>query len=207
MSALRVVGAGLGRTGTHSLKVALERLLGGCCYHMAEVSQRPQDIPVFHAAARGEPVDWRKLFAGCTAAVDWPASAFWPHLAEAFPDAIILFSVRSADSWWKSASRTIFEVFDRGPGPKSPPGWHAMMTEVFARTFTSNYADEAAAKAAFDRHTADVRARAPAGRLVEWQAQDGWGPICAALGLAVPSEPFPVTNTAEQFRAQTRLDP
>jgi hypothetical protein len=207
MTELRVVGAGLGRTGTHSLKLALERLLGAPCYHMAEVFQRPQDVPVWHAAARGEPVDWRKLFDGYAAAVDWPASAFWPQIAEAFPDAIILLSSRSADSWWKSASRTIFEHFDRGAGgPERLPGWRAMINDLFANTFTAKYADEASAKAAFDRHNVDVRTRAPAGRLVEWRGQDGWGPICAALKIPVPDEPFPVSNTSEEFRAQTGLD-
>jgi hypothetical protein len=206
MTQLRVVGAGLGRTGTHSLKLALERLLGAPCYHMAEVFQQPQDVPVWHAAARGEPVDWRKLFDGYAAAVDWPASAFWPQIAEVFPDAIILLSSRSADSWWKSASRTIMELFARGAGPQQPPGWHAMMTDVFANTFTPNYFDEASAKAAFDRHNVDVRTRAPAGRLVEWQPQEGWGPICAALKIPVPDEPFPVSNTSEEFRSRAHMD-
>src|SRR5215831_5036256 len=104
MADLRVIGAGLGRTGTHSLKLALERLLGAPCYHMAEVFRRPQDIPIWHAAAKGEPVDW-------------PPAAYWSQLAEVFPDAIIVLSVRDADAWWKSASNTIFATYKRGPKP------------------------------------------------------------------------------------------
>jgi len=206
MTGLRVVGAGLGRTGTHSLKLALERLLGGPCYHMVELFERPEHIPAWHAAVRGEPVDWRKLLDGYVAAVDWPAAPFWPQIAEAFPDAIILLSSRSTDSWWKSVSRTIFEHFDREQGPGPLPGWREMIVDLFANTFTSRYADEAAAKAAFDLHNVDVRRRAPAGRLVDWRAQDGWGPICAALAIPVPDEPFPVTNTTAEFRAETHLD-
>jgi hypothetical protein len=206
MSDLRVIGAGLGRTGTHSLKLALERLLGGPCYHMAEVFHRPQDIPVWHAAAKGEAVDWRKLLAGYEAAVDWPPAAFWPQLAEVFPDAIILLSVRDADGWWKSASNTIFATYQRGPRPDDNPGWRPMIVDMFGNTFTPNFLEEGPAKAAFDRHNADVRKRAPANRLVEWRATDGWGPLCAALGLPVPAEPFPVSNTSEQFRARANLD-
>jgi hypothetical protein len=212
MSQLRVVGAGLGRTGTHSLKIALERLLGAPCYHMVEVFKRPADMEVWRAAANGKLPDWHKLFEGYGAVVDWPAAAFWSEIAEAFPDAVILFSYRDADAWWKSATRTIFEGFRRRPedvptqGPGMNPAFVPMITDLFAKTFTPDFLEEAPAKAAFERHNADVRQRAPRNRLVEWQAKDGWGPLCAALGLPVPGEPFPVTNTTEEFRARTNMD-
>ena len=105
---LRVIGAGLGRTGTSSLKLALEELLGGPCYHMMEVFPRPAHIPVWHAAARGETVDWPALLAGFPATVDWPSSTFWAQQCEIFPDAIIVLSTRPAEAWWQSASHTIF---------------------------------------------------------------------------------------------------
>jgi Sulfotransferase domain len=219
MSQLRVVGAGLGRTGTHSLKIALERLLGGPCYHMVEVFKRPADMEAWRAAAGGELPDWHKLFDGFAATVDWPSAAFWWEIAEAFPDAVILLSNRDADGWWKSATRTIFEGLRRRDRPSTekpaetptngPPdnaAFGAMVGALFTKTFTPDFLDEAAAKAAFDRHTADVRRRAPKNRLVEWRVQDGWGPLCAALGVSVPSEPFPVSNTTEEFRARAHLD-
>jgi len=206
MSDLRVIGAGLGRTGTHSLKLALERLLGAPCYHMAEVFRRPQDIPIWHAAAKGEPVDWRALLSGYAAAVDWPVAGFWPQIAEVFPEAIIVLSLRDADSWWKSASSTIFEIYPRPPKPDDNPGFKPMLGAMFGNTFTPDFLEEAAAKAAFDRHNADVRKRAPANRLVEWRVTDGWAPLAAALGVPVPDEPFPVSNTKEQFRARANLD-
>jgi hypothetical protein len=81
-----------------------------------------------------------------------------------------------------------------------------MLADLFGKTFTPDFLQEAPAKAAFDRHNADVRKRAPANRLVEWRATDGWGPLCAALGVPVPAEPFPVTNTSEQFRTRAGLD-
>jgi hypothetical protein len=206
MSNLRVIGAGLGRTGTHSLKLALEKLLGARCYHMAEVFGRPQDIPIWHAAANGERVDYRKLFEGYAAAVDWPPAGFWAQIADVFPDAIILLSVRDADSWWKSASSTIFAMHQREPRPDDDPAFRPMIAAMFGKTFTPDFLDEAKAKAAFDRHNAEVRAHAPANRLVEWRATDGWGPLCAALGVPVPAEPFPLTNTSEQFRARAGLN-
>ena len=205
MSDLRVVGAGLGRTGTFSLKLALERLLGGPCYHMKDLFGLPAHIPQWQAAATGEPVDFRTLLEGYRAAVDWPVSAFWPEISQAFPDAIIVLSLRDPDSWWRSATRTILEGFRRPPAPGDNLPWRAMITAVLEQRFTPNFLDEAAAKAAFARNTEVVRQNAPPSRLVEWRVEQGWGPLCAALGLPVPNEPFPHANTTEEFRARAKL--
>lgn len=195
---LRVVGAGLGRTGTMSLKLALERLLGAPCYHMAEVFAHPEHVPLWHAAARGEPVDWPALFAGYAAAVDWPVGSFWPEVSAAFPDAIILLSTRSAESWWKSASQTIFPISAKAVGTP----WHAMWLDLARNRFTPRLDDREAAIAAYERHNADVRARAPKQRLLEWTASDGWDPLCRALDVPAPAEPFPHANSTEDFLGQ-----
>ena len=200
---LRVIGAGLGRTGTMSLKLALERLLGAPCYHMVEVFPRPAHFARWTAAARGEPVDWRALLDGFAAAVDWPSAAFWEELAEAFPDAPIVLSTRDAESWWRSASATIFDA----SRPPPPPAMREMLDALFGRRFTPAIHDRERAIAAYEAHNARVRATAPRGRLVEWRPGDGWGPLCHALGLAEPAEPFPHTNTTDEFRARTRGGP
>lgn len=202
---LKVVGAGLGRTGTHSLKLALEQLLGGRCYHMLEVFGRPDDVPVWHAAAKGESVDWESLFAEYDATVDWPSAAFWKPISEVFPDSVILLSTRPSEEWWTSADRTIFEGF-KPQNTFEPSPWTGMVEDLFANTFTSEMLDREKAIAAFDRHNAEVRATAPADRLVEWHPGDGWGPICGALGVPVPSEPFPHTNSTQEFRARAGWD-
>lgn len=193
---LRVIGAGVGRTGTTSLQAALEQLLGGRCYHMHEVFPRPDDIPVWQAAAEGRMPDWRRFLDEFSAAVDWPASAFWPELAAAFPDALVLLSTRDADGWWQSATNTIFPATlkaDEGP-------WRDMVWAMFRHRFTDDITDRDAAIAAFHAHNAAVRAQVPAARLLEWQPGDGWEPLCAALDLPVPDEPFPHANTTEDFR-------
>lgn len=194
---LKLIGAGVGRTGTLSLRQALETLLGEPCYHMFEVRDHPEHIPVWHAAARAEPVHWRGLLSPYGAAVDWPAAAFWPEIAEAFPEAVIVLSTRDAEGWWRSASSTIFQAIQGVTGP-----WREMVDAMLAARFTSEIHDHDAALAAFEAHNRAVRARAPAARLVEWQAGDGWAPICAALGLPVPDLPFPHVNSTEEFRAK-----
>jgi hypothetical protein len=197
---LRIVGAGLGRTGTLSLKMALTRLLGAPCYHMMEVFGRPDDFATWTRAARGEPVDWHALFAGFRAVVDWPAASFWPELAAAFPEATIVLSARPAESWWRSASDTIFAKLAGGGDTRLLE----MIRAIFERRFTSDFNDREAAIAAYERHNAEVRATAPPGRLVEWTPGDGWEPLCRALAVPVPDEPFPHVNTTAEFQARAR---
>ncbi|MBA3944008.1 MAG: sulfotransferase family protein [Herpetosiphonaceae bacterium] len=160
---LRVVGAGLPRTGTSSLKTALEQLIGGRCYHMSVLPGHPFDLGVdWNQALAGNMPDWERVFDGYVAAVDWPASLFWRELSAANPDALVLLSVRnSAEAWWHSADDTILP---------------------FARM------------AAYERHNAEVRASVPQQRLLEWHAPEGWAPICHALGVPVPDQPFPWNN-------------
>ncbi|MBI4518136.1 MAG: sulfotransferase family protein [Deltaproteobacteria bacterium] len=193
---LRVIGAGLGRTGTMSLKLALEQLLGARCYHMIEVFAHPEHVPAWHAAARGTMPDWRALLADYAATVDWPAASFWPELSAAFPEALVLLSARDPQAWWQSASETIFPVSVRETGP-----WRNMIDAVFSTRFTLALNDRAAAIAAYERHYAAVRAAVPSHRLIEWQPGDGWLPLCTALGVPVPEEPFPRVNTRAEWQA------
>ena len=105
---VKVVGAGVGRTGTHSLKLALEQLLGGACYHMVEVFDHLDHVPTWSAALKGERVDWEPVLGSYSAVVDWPGAGCWDAIAEAYPDAFVLLSTRAdAETWWTSANATI----------------------------------------------------------------------------------------------------
>jgi hypothetical protein len=213
---LKVVGAGLGRTGTHSLKIALEQLLGAPCYHMLEVFEHPEHVPEWHRAIQGETPNWATIFAGYAAAVDWPTGAFYEPLSAVYADAIVVLSRREdAEAWWRSYSKTIAEAIGRlvdsgghiagGEGEEATP-LDAMLIDLLSMRFTPGWREHDAAIAAYQRHNDEVRARVPAGRLVEWQPADGWAPLCAGLGLAVPAEPFPHVNSTAEFRAMTGLD-
>lgn len=196
----RVIGAGCGRTGTASVKLALERLLGAPCYHMMEVFQHPEHVPLWHRAALDDPPDWHAMLAGYAAAVDWPASAFWPELARSWPGALVLLSLRDPDAWWESANETIFRHID--DSPLVTPEWKAMIHAMFRTRWGADLSDRDACIAAFNAHNDRVRDTVPAERLLVWQAGDGWAPICKALHLAIPAEPFPRTNTREEWRAR-----
>ena len=189
----------MGRTGTLSLKAGLEQLLGTPCYHMIEVFGHPEHMALWKAAADGEAIDWEELLRGYGATSDFPACLFWSEILEANPDAVVVLSTRrDAQVWWESASQTIFGI-DESQLPPDMGEWFGMWRDVATARFTSDWSDREAATAAYERHNAEVRASAPAGRLVEWQAADGWGPLCAALALAVPDEPFPHLNKREDF--------
>jgi len=196
---LQVVGAGVGRTGTTSLKTGLERLIGQPCYHMVEVFGRPEHVALWREAAEGGQVDWASMLAGYGATSDFPACLFWPEISEANPDAMVVLSTRSDSAlWWASANQTIFGLDET----KLPPGmsdWFAMWRAVATARFTPNWTDEDETRAAYERHNAEVRASVPRDRLVDWQPDQGWGPLCAALGVDPPDEPFPHLNTREDF--------
>lgn len=197
---IRVVGAGLYRTGTKSLKAALERLLGRPSYHMAEVFIHPEHVPVWHDAALGRMPNWADFLQDYSATLDAPAAYFWPELSAAFPDAIVLLSVRTAESWWESASQTVM----RTEGLVSPE-WDAMNDAISSSRFATNTESKEAAIQGFNLHNDRVRSEVDAGRLLEWTAGDGWEPICAALGVRIPEEPFPHTNTREEWAARERV--
>ena len=202
---LAVVGAGVGRTGTHSLKLALERLLDAPCHHMIEILGDPTQIPAWIDAIDGRPVDWSAMLARYRAIVDWPGGSFWRELSAAYPDAVVLLSVRDPEGWYRSASNTIFLTFDQMPPEVAP--WLDAVRRLMRDRFSDRFDDPTAMMDAFVRHNEAGRAEVPANRLLEWAPGDGWGPICERLGLPVPAEPFPVTNTTDEFREMLGLPP
>lgn len=203
--ALQVVGAGVGRTGTTSLKAALEQLLGGPSHHMFEILGNDAQVELWSAAIAGEDVDWHEVTAGYVSQVDWPGASFWPELAAANPDALVLLSVRDPEDWYTSASNTIFLAIDNGP-----PGmetWFDSVVQLLAERFCADFTNKDAMIAAYNRHNDAVRAGVDPGRLLEWTPTDGWEPICERLGLDVPDVPFPRVNDTNEFRSNMGLDP
>jgi hypothetical protein len=195
------VGAGLPRTATLSLKYGLERLLGGRCYHMHEVFGHLEDVPVWRAAIQGDEPDWGAFPPECVAAVDWPASAFWRELAEENPGASIILSTRaSAQAWWESVDETILGVARKSALPEYGD-WLDMFRELLVREIGEDWDEPELAMAFYERHNAEVRATAPTYRLVDWTPRDGWTPLCEALNVPVPEEPFPHVNTREEWGA------
>jgi len=200
---LKVVGAGVGRTGTNSLKLALEELLGQPCHHMFEIFTDPAQIPLWTDAIEGKAVDWSTMPGDFGAVVDWPAASFWPELSEANPDALVLLSVRDPESWYRSASNTIFQTFDHAPPEMRQ--WLDSVRYLLRKRFSDQFDDPTVMMDAFERHNDAVRDAFTPERLLEWTPTDGWEPICERLGLDVPDHPFPKTNDTNQWRASVGM--
>ncbi len=195
--ALDVIGAGFGRTGTSSLKGALELLGFAPCHHMVEIFSHPEEVPVWDAAARGETVDWDALFARYKASCDWPSCSFYKALADHYPNAKIILTLRDSQSWYKSISSTILPSMKQGgrlPGIFGP-------LLIGEKTFGNDFS-EAHMIDVYERHNEEVKRIIPANRLLVFEASDGWAPLCQFLGVAVPDMPYPKNNTTEEFQAR-----
>ena len=196
--ALKVIGSGLGRTGTMSTKLALEQLGFGPCHHMVEMFIHPETVPLWIDAGNGNG-DWDAMFEGYSAMVDHPGCAYWRELADHYPDAKVLHTVRDPDKWFDSTQATIFNP-DR-PGPPGGPmklffdqlyAWYG--GDIHDRGFMTDF---------FRRHTETVIAGMPKDRLLVFNVAEGWGPLCAFLGVPAPDMPYPRENSTQEF--QTRV--
>ncbi len=74
---------------------------------MFELFNRPDDVATWRTAVDGGKPDWPIFFEGWSAAVDWPVAAYFDQLAEAFPDALVVLTVRDPQHWWKSFSKLL----------------------------------------------------------------------------------------------------
>lgn len=203
---LSVIGSGFGRTGTLSLKHALDQLGVGPCYHMQEVLKRPSHIRAWHDVGNDRPVDWHRLFADFSSTVDFPASVVYRDLLTAFPEAKVIHTVRDPERWYASTHETIYRartMFPRWLVASVPiiRTWLEMSDAlVWQGLFDGRFEDRDHAIAVYERHTAEVRAAVPADRLLVFEATQGWEPLCAFLDLPVPATTFPKVNDRAQMQ-------
>lgn len=199
--ALEVLGAGFGRTGTLSLRTALE-ILGLRCYHMLEVPKHPGHADLWAAAARGDSVGWEALLAGFAAAVDWPAAAFWKEILASNPAVRVILTVRDPLAWYTSFRYTILERL-QGPPPRSSPLrdiYHVGRRVILERTFAGRAGDLDRAISVFNAHNRAVVDSVAPSKLLLYRISDGWAPLCRFLRLPMPEVPFPHVNRRSSFR-------
>lgn len=208
---MQVIGAGFGRTGTESMKVALERLLGGPCYHMKEVMANDGHLrrwEAFALAGRRD-MDWRALLAGYEAGVDWPICNYYRELMAEFPEAKVVLTLREPDKWFDSFQ--ILVRFSRLTGQLGVivPRFRRFRTFIDGAVWhifgdRADRRDRAHCIEVFNRHVEAVKASVPADRLLLFRVQEGWGPLCEFLRLPVPDEPFPHINSRRQVKGMMR---
>ncbi len=200
---LDIVGAALGRTGTNSLKLALEQLGFGPCHHMFEVRDNPEQLPYWQAAARGKLPDWDRVFADYASCVDWPSARYWREIAAHYPEAKVLLTLRDPERWFASVQATIYPSM--ASWPTREPGHSRDISEmayeiIVAQTFGGRLDERDHALAVYRAHEEEVRRTIAPERLLAYDVSQGWAPLCAFLEVPVPETPFPRTNTGEEFR-------
>lgn len=197
---IQVLGAGVGRTGTYSLKLALERLGLGPCYHMEEVlRQLSVHVPLWSAALNGR-ADWAEIYHGYASAVDWPTAGFFRELAAAYPGARFILTHRNAERWADSFDATIYKLIgDRDNAPSEMKAWLAMCHAVIAKTGFPGGLSRRELIARFVAHNETVKQTIPADRLLVYEVKDGWEPLCRFLDLPVPRDDFPCSNGRAEF--------
>ena len=199
---LKVIGAGLGRTATFSMKFALEHLGLGPCYHMSEVfAAARRNIPLWLDVVQGKP-DWDTIFDGYQSTTDYPACTYWRELAEYYPDAKVVLTVRDPDSWFESVSQTIFSEQMQGSLAGSPA--EAMMQGVVFDAFGGRVKDRTFMTDWFERRNQSVIDALPAERLLVFSPRQGWAPLCSFLGVPVPDEPFPRVNSRDELEQASK---
>jgi hypothetical protein len=215
---MKVIGVGFGRTGTLSLKAALERLGAGPCLHMLDLltgADRERDLGHWLRVADGEPVDWTEVFTHWQSTVDWPACTRWREMVDAFPAATVLLNVRDFDAFYDSCRNTLLAVREAARSGQlaagserdpSPGMWRVIDRLVWQEDFQDRFADEEWMRGMYADRIADITAYVPAERLVVWNlGVDGWEPLAKALGVPVPDEPFPHLHDTAAFRAACGL--
>ena len=204
---MKVFGAGFGRTGTMSLKFALEKLRIGPCYHMREVVSRPSHIKLWYDISRGEHPNWNRLFSGFNSAVDFPVCLFYKQLINKFPDAKFILTLRDFDTWYISTANTIYKV------PAILPDWFEKVVYpirmfivmqvnlIWVGLFKNNFSDRDSTKLVYYEHIESVKKIIPADKLLIYNVKEGWEPLCEFLDVDVPDIPFPkVNDTVEMLR-------
>jgi hypothetical protein len=197
--------------------IALE-MLGLPCYHMRDMmADRERSVPQWRAALEGNG-PWDELFEGKESVVDWPGSYHWRELIEVYPDAKVLLSVRSAESWVESMNATIGAIwfgdnlmhhlvraqYNLDPQYKE---WIDLLGDMWDAAGVVQGGDEQRMAETMEQWNHSVIDGVPADRLLVWHPKDGWEPLCELLDLPVPDSPVPNVNDTENFQKNLMMRP
>jgi hypothetical protein len=208
---LKVIGAGFGRTGTTSMKEALELLGYQKCHHMREVMMNVRQVELFDRVSLGLDVDWDEVFEGFDAAVDWPSAASYKELMEKYPEAKVILTMRDADSWYKSTRKTIYALGNSVPliisllVPRARNIMAMVQRLVWQGVFDGRFENREHAIEVYNKNVEEVIAHVPNDRLLVHSAKEGWEPLCTFLDLPIPDQPYPHSNESSVIRRGVRV--
>ena len=201
---LEIIGVGFGRTGTHSLGLALEKLGFGPCYNVYEYSKNPDHQSIWNLAFDKKKINWEQIFQTYKASVEWPGVTFFEELVKYYPKAKCILTNRDSESWYESAARTIFdglEMSAHNPDQVKRERSGFLRQLILEKTFGSQYWDKEFAIRVYEQHNLRVQEVVPAERLLVFDIRDGWEPMCNFLEKPIPDESFPKSNQREEFKS------
>jgi hypothetical protein len=213
---IKIIGAGLPRTGTNTLKESLEQLGYKHVYHMKELLVNPDKLHYWKTLDETGDTDWDALYSGYDGTVDFPGYPWYKEHMKRYPDAKVILTVRDFESWYKSVDSTVFRA-----GPQTPIEKIKMLSKLllsararkvvkvikwfkkvfFAERLKGNFGDKAFTEKFWNDHIAEVKASVPADKLLVYDVRDGWAPLCKFLGVKEPKDPIPHLNKKENFKA------
>jgi hypothetical protein len=198
--AISIIGAGVGRTGTYSLRLAINQLGFGPCHHMEEVLKNMDvQVPLWSEALKGN-TNWSSIYKGFKSAVDWPTAGFFRELIKEYPTAKFILTERNPENWADSFGSTIYKLIEgKDKAPEKMHDWLNMANEVITKTGFPLGLDREGLINGFTAHNKAVREIIPEEQLLVFQVKEGWEPLCKFLNVPVPDEPFPRTNNREEF--------
>ncbi|MCG8350818.1 MAG: hypothetical protein MI924_23855 [Chloroflexales bacterium] len=208
---MKIIGAGMGRTGTKSLQLALQELGFDPCYHMSEVPQHAGHIDLWYAALQGALIDWETLLGQYQATVDFPGCLFYRDLMARYPDAKVLLSVRDPERWYESTYETIYQMTNIVPHwfrilfPPMGKLYKLVNRSIWQGLFKGQFADRQRAIQAFVAWNEQVQRDVPAEKLLVYNVKEGWEPLCAFLDVPVPNKPFPHVNDRTEMLQRIRV--
>ena len=201
---LEVIGAGFGRTGTHSLGVVLEKLGLGPCYNLYEVAKNPGHRELWNSALDGKSVDWDYMFRSYKSTIEWPSVTFFDEIFQQFPHAKVILTLRDPESWYESAQNTIFEALemsDHNPDPGKRESQRLTRRLILGHTFGERYREKEHVLEVYRKHIQHVMEFVPGEQLLQFEVKEGWKPLCDFLQMSIPVDPFPKVNERSDFIA------
>ncbi|MFN8296417.1 MAG: sulfotransferase [Chitinophagales bacterium] len=214
---IQVIGAGMGRTGTLSLKHALEELGYHKTHHMLEVIENPEQLPYWIEMHHNRKSDYDAMFKGFTAMVDFPGAIYYKEFMVQYPDAKVILNVRDPEKWYKSVNDTIYNI---------PRGFQRVMMKavgifkpevkymatffdyvdnlLWNGFFEGKFEDKEFTIKKFNDWIEEVKRTVPPEKLLVFEVSQGWEPLCAFLNKPIPDKPFPRVNDTAEFNERKK---
>jgi hypothetical protein len=199
---LGVIGAGFGRTGTKTVKNALEIIGAGPCHHMHELVERPENLKLWSSVLDGTEINWNQIFQGYNSQIDWPGAVYWKELAVFYPEAKVIHTVRDPESWYESLTNTIIQTLTDAENAATSDlrNMRRFAREIICnRLFQGRFSERDWMIDRFCAHNDEVVSTISQERLLVFDVKEGWEPLCAFLNVATPATEFPHVNSSKKF--------